>query len=205
MDLFAFLLQASVISLSGVMAPGPMTAVTLGKGTESPHAGALVALGHGVVELPLMVAIFYGLGALFDYPLFKVAVALVGGAFLLFTALGMFRRVCHVDVAASQHARSPLAAGILLSVGNPYFLIWWATVGATLILRAVGYGTLGFAAFALLHWSCDFLWSYFLSILSFRGSRFFGRAFQRVVFAASGVLLALFGGMYIVDALKMLI
>ena len=152
-----------------------------------------------------MVAIFYGLGALFDYAVVQVAVALVGGAFLLFTALGMFRRVSQVDVAIERRDRSPLVAGILLSLGNPYFLIWWATVGATLILRAVGYGTLGFAAFALLHWSCDFLWSYFLSILSFRGSRFFGRTFQRVVFAASGVLLAIFGGMYIVDALKTLI
>jgi threonine/homoserine/homoserine lactone efflux protein len=205
MPLLAFLIEAGTISLTGVVAPGPMTAVTLGKGSESPHAGALVAIGHGVVEFPLMVGIFYGLGALFDFPLVNVAVGLLGGVFLMFAAFGMFRRVGQVDTASTEQARSPLASGILLSLGNPYFLVWWATVGATLILRAVGYGTVGFVAFALLHWSCDFLWSYLLSILSFRGSRFFGKAFQRVAFAASGILLALFGGMYIVDALKTLI
>lgn len=64
MGLPAFLLEASLISLSGVMAPGPLTTVTVGKGSRSPHAGGLVAIGHGIVEFPLMIFIFYGLGVL---------------------------------------------------------------------------------------------------------------------------------------------
>ena len=55
-----FLVQAVLISLTGVMAPGPITAVTIAKGSESKHAGAWIAIGHGVVEFPLMVLIFYG-------------------------------------------------------------------------------------------------------------------------------------------------
>ena len=62
MPLLTFLLEAVLVSLSGVMAPGPITAVTIGKGSDSPHAGALVAVGHGIVEFPLMIAIFYGFG-----------------------------------------------------------------------------------------------------------------------------------------------
>jgi len=58
MALLNFLFTAVVISLSGVMAPGPITAVTIGKGSKSPYAGALIAIGHGIVEFPLMVAIF---------------------------------------------------------------------------------------------------------------------------------------------------
>ncbi len=57
MSLLGFLFEAVLISLSGVMAPGPMTTVAVGKGSESPHAGALVAVGHAIVELPLMVAV----------------------------------------------------------------------------------------------------------------------------------------------------
>jgi len=60
--LSAFLLEAVLISLSGVIAPGPVTAVTVGKGTKSPHAGAIIALGHGVVEIPLVILILYGFG-----------------------------------------------------------------------------------------------------------------------------------------------
>jgi hypothetical protein len=50
-----FLAGAMVISLTGVMAPGPLAAVTVGKGSKAPHAGALVAVGHAVVEFPLMI------------------------------------------------------------------------------------------------------------------------------------------------------
>jgi len=59
--LVGFLLEAVLISLSGVMAPGPMTAAAVGMGSKSPHAGAFLAVGHGIVEFPLMVAILYGL------------------------------------------------------------------------------------------------------------------------------------------------
>ena len=66
MPLVAFLLEAVLISLSGVMAPGPMTAAAVGAGSESPRAGALLAVGHGIVEFPLMVAILYGFGVLLN-------------------------------------------------------------------------------------------------------------------------------------------
>jgi len=52
-----FLLEAALISLSGVLAPGPMTAVTVGEGTRSPHAGAWIAVGHGIIEIPLMIGV----------------------------------------------------------------------------------------------------------------------------------------------------
>jgi threonine/homoserine/homoserine lactone efflux protein len=201
--MLAFLLEAVLISLSGVMAPGPVTAVTVGKGSESPHAGAWVAIGHGIVEFPLMIAIFYGFGSLLDLSYVEAVIALVGGLFLLLTAVGMFRSVKQLKVGSSQYARSPVAAGIALSLGNPFFLIWWATVGAALILRSVNFGLLGFLVFALLHWSCDFLWSYFLSALTFKGGQFFGQRFQKVVFAVSGVFLLFFSGKFIVGALQL--
>jgi threonine/homoserine/homoserine lactone efflux protein len=66
-------------------------------------------------------------------------------------------------------------------------------VGAALILRSVEFGLLGFAAFAIAHWLCDFFWDYFLSALSFKGRQFFGFGFQKSVFLACGALLLLFG------------
>lgn len=204
MPFLAFLFEAVLISLSGVMAPGPITAVTVGKGSESPHVGALIAIGHGIVEFPLMIAIFYGFGGFLSQFYVRAGIALVGGLFLLAMSVSMFRSVGQVALGVDNDSRSPVIAGIVLSVGNPYFLIWWATVGAALILRSVGFGLAGFSAFALLHWLGDFLWDYFLSALSFRGGRFFGRAFQKVVFAACGVLLVFFSGRFIADAVRML-
>ena len=197
-----FLFTAVVISLSGVMAPGPITAITIGKGSKSPYAGALIAIGHGIVEFPLMVAIFYGLGYLLNSSYVKSAIGLLGGLFLLIMGVSMFRSIKQVELNPNKDSRSPIIDGIVLSLGNPYFLIWWATIGATLILRAVNFGILGFIIFALVHWLCDFFWYYFLSVLSFKGGQFFGKKFQKIVFATCGVMLLFFGGKFILGSLS---
>jgi len=204
MSLAAFLAEAALISLSGVMGPGPMTATAVGKGNDSPHAGALMAIGHGIVELPLMIVTFYGFGALLNLAYVKAAIAFVGGVFLLVMAIGMFRslKLSQIKVQPNKYTRSPVVAGMILSLGNPYFLIWWATVGAALVLRSVGYGMVGFAIFAFAHWMCDFLWLYALSILSFKGGQLLGQRFQRAVFAMCGVFLLFFGGRFILDAAR---
>ena len=203
--LLAFLLEAVLISLSGVMAPGPMTAAAVAMGSESPHAGALLAVGHGIVEFPLMVAILYGFGVLLNRDGVKVGIALVGGLVLLVMAIGMFRGIKRADAHAATTLRSPVVAGIALSVGNPYFLVWWATVGATLVTRSLGLGLSGFVLFAILHWACDFVWLHILSALSFKGGRFLGRGFQKGVFALCGVLLLFFSGKFIFDGIQGLV
>ncbi len=200
MTLLNFLFTAVIISLSGVMAPGPITAVTIGKGSKSSSAGALIAVGHGIVEFPLMLAIFYGFGYLLNLPYLKSAIGLVGGLFLLIMGFSMFRSITPVEVNPNKENRSPVIDGIALSLVNPYFLIWWVTIGATLILRAVKFGRIGLITFALVHWLCDFFWYYFLSVLAFTGGQFFGKKFQKIVFVTCGFILFFFGGKFILSS-----
>ncbi|MBU2598901.1 MAG: LysE family translocator [Actinobacteria bacterium] len=203
MPLLTFLFEAVLISLSGVLAPGPITAVTVEKGNKSPHAGALVAIGHGIVELPLIISIFYGFGYLLKLNYVKEVIAFVGGLFLLFMGISMFRSIKQIDVNSKKSTHLPIIDGILLSLWNPYFLIWWATVGATLIFRSISFGMLGLLFFMLFHWLCDFFWCYFLSILSFRGRQYFGKKFQKIVSTICGAFLLFFGGKFIYDSIKM--
>jgi threonine/homoserine/homoserine lactone efflux protein len=204
MSFLAFLLEAVLISLSGVLAPGPVTTLVVGKGNKSPHAGALVAVGHGIAEFPLMIGVFYGVGHLLELPNAKAVIALVGGLFLLWMGVDMLRSVTQ-QIEAHDSNHSPVVAGLLLTVGNPYFLVWWATVGAALILRSVRFGLLGFLAFALAHWSCDFAWDYLLSALSFKGGQVFGRRFQRAVLLVCGGFLTFFGGRFVFDGASTLL
>ncbi len=194
MTFLLFFFEVVFISLSGVMAPGPITAVAVGKGSEKPAAGAWVALGHGIVEIPLMIAVYFGVGHLFKADSVKAAVGILGGLFVVWMGVGMLRSIRQDAVQPGDEFRSPLLAGIVLSAGNPYFLIWWVTVGAALILRSVEFGILGFIAFAIGHWLCDLLWDSFLSVLSFKGGQFFGKRFQQAIFVLSGAMLLFFGG-----------
>jgi len=202
MSVLAFLIQAVIISLSGVMAPGPMTAITIGRGSESPHAGAWVAIGHGIIEFPLMIAVFYGFGYLINLPNVKEIIGIVGGLFLLFMGISMFLNFNTTEVRSNRYTQSPIVAGALLSLGNPYFVIWWATIGAALILQSARFGIIWFGIFAVLHWLCDFLWCYFLSALSFKGGRFFGKRFQKIVFTICGVFLIFLSGKFVLDAVS---
>ena len=200
-----FLLQAAVISLSGVMAPGPVTAATLAAGTRSRHAGALVAIGHGIVELPLIVLIVVlaEVGAVFKANWFHVSVGLVGGAFLVLMGVQTIRNsAAGAGASERPRARNPVVIGVVLSGGNPYFLLWWATVGLALATRAAELGVIAFALFAIVHWLCDLVWLEALSLASFKGSSLFGERTQRVVLIACGAALLVFGLMFVWDAGK---
>jgi threonine/homoserine/homoserine lactone efflux protein len=201
--MLAFLIQTMLISLSGVMAPGPITAVTIGKGSVSPYAGALVAVGHGIVEFPLMAAVYFGAGYLVSVAPVKAAVFSLGGAFLLFMGVGMLRSIGSVRVESAGGRGTPVVAGALFSLWNPYFLIWWATVGAALITQAVKFGAIGFLLFAVVHWMCDAVWLSFLSAASYRGGHVFGAVFRKTVFVVCGFFLLFFGGKFLYDAVLM--
>jgi len=202
--LSAFLLEAILISLSGVIAPGPVTAVTVSKGTKSPHAGVIIALGHGIVEIPLMILILYGFGDILKITYVKAIIGLLGGLFLLKMGLGLLKGIKQAKIDSTNGPSSPFKAGIILTLANPYFLIWMATIGSILIFRSYAFGLLGFTLFMIGHWSCDFLWLYFLSVLSFKGGQFFGKRLQQVLFAICGAFLLFFSAKFIYDAAKII-
>ncbi len=196
----AFLIQAILISLSGVLAPGPLTVVVVGKGAKSPHAGALIALGHGIVEFPLMILILVGLGPLLRHSVAGAIIGLLGGLVLLWMGVGLLRSLRAGQSVELYKETSPLMAGILMSAGNPYFIVWWATVGATLVFRASEFGIWQFAVFAVVHWSLDLIWYFFLASASYRGTRILGERFLLGVRLVCGLLLLFFGIRFILDA-----
>jgi threonine/homoserine/homoserine lactone efflux protein len=204
--LLLFLVQVIVISLSGVMAPGPVTAAAIGMGARSRYAGMLLAIGHGIVEFPLMVLIVLGMGRILKLPMAQIVIGLAGGAFLLMMAIGMLRSLRSAQIQETKVAKStPIMAGIILSAGNPYFLFWWATVGLALATTATGMGIWAFALFAIVHWLCDFIWLGALSWASFKGTGLFGPRSQRIVLMICAVALFFFGLFFIYNAARTLI
>jgi len=204
MAIIVFLLQTVFISFSGVMAPGPITAVTISKSSKNQHAGALISLGHGIVEFPLIFLIFLGFDSLINKLYIRESIGIAGGIFLLWMGIDILRGLKTEEPKNKMEKRSPIAAGIFLSLGNPYFIVWWATIGAALIARSAEFGFFWFTVFAFVHWTCDFLWLSFLSQISYRGGVFFGKKLQKVIFVICGVFLLFLGGKFIFGALNSL-
>ena len=196
----AFLAQTLIVSLSGVLAPGPMTAVTLQLGGRSRHAGAWIAIGHGVVELPLMGLIMLGIGELLQAQAFQVGVSLAGGLALLVMGVMLLRSLRGVQGgsdSATLRRGAPVLSGIIMTAGNPYFLVWWATVGLALCTQAAAWGVAVFAMFALTHWLCDLAWLEALSQCSFRGVALLGPGAWKAVTILCAVTMAGFGAWYL--------
>lgn len=200
---FAFLIfQTFLISLSGVMAPGPMTAVTVARGSQSPHAGVLVALGHAAVEFPLMIAIYFGMSSLMYSPVFKNIMTFAGALYLFYLCYKLARSNSGISGSDISKKGSAFMDGVLLSAANPYFMIWWLTVGSAMIINGAGFGMGAVAAVMVTHWLTDFFWSYFLSFVSHRGTRFFGAGFYRIVSIVCMLLILGFAVMFMIDAVS---
>lgn len=200
-NMLTFLLSAFAISLSAVMAPGPMTAAALVMGTRSRHAGGLIAIGHAVVEMPLIVLLAVGIGDFLTFPRVKVGIGLAGGVVLMLmgTQLLLNLRGCNADSETTVQ-RHPFMTGIVLTGANPYFMIWWGTVGLALATQAMGWGALALLAFGVIHWLSDLIWLEVLSWAGFKGSQVFGPRSQKVVSVICAVVLLGFGLKFLYEA-----
>jgi threonine/homoserine/homoserine lactone efflux protein len=195
----ALLLITVVVSLSGVLMPGPVFAVTIVRGRKSKYAGAYIALGHGAVEFPLMVLIYLGFLQFFVEDTFRRGVALIGGAMLVY--MGIRIMVSKENSAEKNYEAVPhgsLIAGAVTTTANPYFFLWWGTVGAALIMSASFYGFLGFAIFAFVHWLCDLLWGLAVSITVFKSKKFLRPSYHDLINLGCGGLLVAFGVWFVV-------
>jgi threonine/homoserine/homoserine lactone efflux protein len=188
-----FLLSAAGISLSGVMMPGPLTAATIAKGYREQNAGIFIALGHAIVEIPLIALVYFGLAHFFTNPDVKKIIGVAGGLMLIFMGLMVLRGFKRNMAEAADLPYNSLVTGIMLTGANPYFFLWWATIGIALIVTAAQFGIWGLVIFAVVHWSCDLVWEQVVSVSVFRTKHMWTQTVQLVVFGICAALLVGFG------------
>jgi threonine/homoserine/homoserine lactone efflux protein len=189
-----------MISLSGVLMPGPLFAVTIQKAAKSKIAGVLLALGHGVVEFPLMLLIYFVLSQFAIPNYVQAAIGVVGGCFMVFMGVHAFKSRNRQEMSAVSLKRDSFFAGIWTSAVNAGFILWWLTIGTALIINAQLFGLFGFGVFAGLHWSIDFLWYTLVGLLIFKSQKFWtSRVHYGVTLFCVGVFL-LFGVYFVGSA-----
>ena len=200
--MWVFLLGVVVISLSGVLMPGPLFAVTVAKGHGDALAGAKVGIGHGIVEFPMMALIYFGFGSAFAYAPVKATIGIVGGAMLIIMGYGMIKARDKLAEEGHTLPYNSYTAGIISTAVNSYWFIWWATVGAMLVSKSITFGILGFILMALTHWLCDFFWGLLVSTTVYKTKHLWGQRVHRYVFMGCGVALVGFGVWFIESVMR---
>ena len=200
----AFLPWVLGLSASGVMMPGPVTAVVISKGTKSKWAGLMMALGHAIIEVPLMVIIYYGISAFLKSEGVQIGLGLAGGLLLLWLSLGVFKaEPVAVDVKYEGTHKSAIMAGLATSTASPYFFLWWATVGVTIVSGARAFGGGWMIVTGGVHWLFDAAWLLFISCFVFFLRRFLTPTVQRAISAICGLTLVGFGVYFIYRAIEL--
>ncbi len=190
-------------SLSGVMAPGPMFAVTLAKSLKNPWTGMLLSAGHAVVEVPLRLLLFSGLSRYLQNPVLHLVLGVAGGAMIVWMGIALFRSRKVPSSRERDTSHNAFISGILLSGLNPFFLAWWLTVGSLLLVSFLEtVGVIGLPLFIVVHWLCDFAWLSLVSFSIYRTRRFWSPKVQEWVFVTLSLGLLYFGVQFVVRAVR---
>ena len=196
------LLSVVWTSLSGVIQPGPVFAMTLAKSQRSPWAGAQIAIGHAIIEVPLILLIYFGFGQFFENPVVQVVLSILGGGMIVWLGIGMFRSRVEVAGEGKDLPYNAVVAGIITTGLNPFFLLWWATVGIMLVMKFHEFGTVGLVSFIFTHWLCDLGWLSLVSVLVYNTRKIWGRKFREWVFIICSLGLIGFGGWFIISGIQ---
>lgn len=198
----AIFVSSFIIGLSGAMMPGPLLAVTIRDTTRRGFVAApLLVLGHGILELGLVTLLLLGLAEWLKGDAAATVIALAGCAALFWMAAGMAREVRSLRFevgfasAAAPAAGSdrsllrPVADGIVASISNPYWSLWWATIGLGYLVLSSGQGLTGVAIFFAGHILSDAAWFLFVGLTVSAGrGRFTDRVYRGIVGVCAGFL-----------------
>jgi len=209
MTLFTIFFSSFLIALSGAMMPGPLLTAAIGEASRRGFiVGPLLVAGHGILELILVAALLLGLAPYLQRQEVFVAVALAGAAILFWMAFGMFRSLPSLSLSleADATARGNLIfTGILLSALNPYWVIWWATIGLAYILHSRQFGLAGISFFFAGHILADFVWYSAVTGAVGGGRRFLSDRLYRGIIGGCATLLVLFAGYFFHAGLQRLL
>mgnify|MGYP002633701151 FL=1 len=201
-EIIEFAIIVIVISASGVMAPGPLFAANISYGLrEGAKSGIKMAIGHTIVEFPLVILLGIGVFSLEIFPEFRMIISIVGAITLFVFALVQIKTVLQNNKnITSTPKHGPLVTGIILSALNPFFIIWWLTIGFKLISDAMlVWAFSGIVIVFFLHIWMDFVWLGGISFLASKSSKILSNRNYKFIMIGLSLLLVYFGITFLVD------
>ena len=199
---FEFTILVIIVSVSGVMAPGPLFAANVSYGLKGGwKTGIKMAIGHTIVELPLVILLGIGVFSLEIFPEFRTIISILGAITLFVFATIQIKTVLRKEkIKTSNPKQGPLVAGILLSALNPFFIIWWLAIGFKLISDAMilwSFG--GILIMFVLHIWMDFVWLGAVSFFASKSSGILSNRNYKVLMLGISGMLVYFGITFLIE------
>ena len=204
-----------LVGYSGAMMPGPLLTYNIERSLKRGWlTGIFVTLGHALLELAVVALFAFGFGRILDNTWPRITILFLGGIVLLWFGVDMVRGAIKgsVQVKAEQaeQGRSGnieiMFKSAAISMLNPYFLLWWVTVGLGFLTSSnASAGLFGVMLFYFGHILADFTWYFAVSLLCDRVGRFIGGRAYRWIIASLGVALGFFAVKFIFDGIGLIL
>jgi len=172
--------------LSGAMIPGPLFLFTCSQSLKKDSAvGLRIALGHILIEIIFVALIFIGFKNFLSSETFMRIVSVIGGIALFGMGIILLRSAARMSLSVERGIDfdyGSLIGGAFFSIISPGFLIWWTTIGFSVIMKSLLYGFMGLAVVALGHWLADLGWHWFVSFFVHKGKCYLkDRTYQNAI------------------------
>jgi threonine/homoserine/homoserine lactone efflux protein len=205
MNIVLIVFSSFMLALSGALVPGPLFTITVSESFKrGGKAGPLIILGHGILELVFVLLITLGFRPFLSTERAHFFTGLAGAGILIFMGLTLLkdarRASLSMEGGVKQAGMHPVVYGVIGSLSNPYWIIWWLTIGLGYLVSAMKFGVVGVLAFFSGHITADLLWYSLISYGVARGRRIIGDKGYRLMLYACGVFLLFFGGWFISSA-----
>jgi threonine/homoserine/homoserine lactone efflux protein len=207
MDLFGFVVTVVLITASGALAPGPLFFATVSQGSKTGAKGGLIfSISHTLVEFTLIMLLALGLLTIASKPIVKNVIGIVGGlALIIFGLLQIYFSFKEKKGEKKQNIPSYhrlFFMGIILTGLNPYFIIWWLTAGAKLIIISLEFAALlGVVFMFICHVWMDYAWLTSIAYFSKKGTNTLAFKWYKALIVVFGLVLVYYGVSFIYDVL----
>ena len=201
-EIIEFAVLVIIISASGVMSPGPLFAANITYGLkEGFRSGIKIAIGHSIVELPLVILLGIGVFSLEIFPEFRVIISIFGAITLFGFAIMQIKSIFKKNSGISTKPKhGPIITGILFSALNPFFIIWWLTIGFKLISDAMLiWAFVGILIVFVLHIWMDFVWLGMVAFLASKSVKIISNKNYKIMISGLSLILIYFGITFLTD------
>ena len=204
-DIIEFAIIVIIISASGVMSPGPLFAANITYGLrQGTKAGIKIAIGHSLVELPLVILLGIGILSLEIFPEFKTIISILGAITLfVFAFIQIKSTLKKNEKSETKLKQGPIITGVLLTALNPFFIIWWLTIGLKLISDAMAiWAFVGILIVFVLHIWMDFVWLGATAFLISKSKKIISNTNYKIIMLALSAVLIYFGITFLTDVIN---
>jgi threonine/homoserine/homoserine lactone efflux protein len=201
-----------MVAFTGALMPGPMLTLVISSVAQKGFKTAVfIVIGHSALELLIVAGFYLGVLKYLDNALAVKIISIVGGAFLIYTGVSIIvsvaRKKIKLDLDSKKITQNLgtkgalviTGKGILISLANPYWYVWWMTIGAAFMVKSVQHSFGGAASFYTGHILADFIWYLFVGFLISTGRRFFNQKVYIGILIACSLFLLYLGIRFIAD------